>query len=98
MAGQAVGVAPPHEPAVQAARIVVRLPLQPVGPASSASGAAPEVTPVPPVGGLDARQATRVLARAGFQVRVERGSTVRTRPTTGTLLPSGAMITLEVPR
>jgi beta-lactam-binding protein with PASTA domain len=56
------------------------------------------------VGGLDARQAARVLARAGFLVRVERGESpgrggaVRTRPTAGTLLPPGTMITLEVPR
>jgi cell division protein FtsI (penicillin-binding protein 3) len=98
LAGQAAGLVPPHEPAVQAARIVVRLPLQPVGAAPASTGAAPGGTPVPPVGGLDARQATRVLARAGFQVRVERGGVVRTRPITGTLLPSGSMVTLEVPR
>ena len=95
---EVASLVPPHEPMVQAARIVVRLPLQPVGPASPSPGAPSEVTPVPPVGGLDARQATRVLARAGFQVRLERGGVVRTRPTTGTLLPSGSLITLEVPR
>jgi cell division protein FtsI (penicillin-binding protein 3) len=98
MDGQTAGVVPPHEPAVQAARIVVRLPLQPVGTAFPPAGAPADSTPVPPVGGLDARQATRVLARAGFLVRVERGGAVRTRPTAGTLLPPGTRITLEVPR
>ncbi|MEN9817681.1 MAG: cell division protein FtsI [Gemmatimonadota bacterium] len=98
MDGQTAGVVPPHEPAVQAARIVVRLPLQPGGTAFPLAGAPAESTPVPPVGGLDARQATRVLARAGFLVRVERGGAVRTRPTAGTLLPPGTRITLEVPR
>jgi membrane peptidoglycan carboxypeptidase len=98
MAEQTAGAAPPHEPVVQAARIVVRLPLQPVGTASPPRGATADSTLVPPVGGLDVRQATRVLARAGFLVRVERGGAVRTRPTAGTLLPSGTMITLEVPR
>jgi anti-sigma factor ChrR (cupin superfamily) len=46
----------------------------------------------------------RVLARAGFLVRVERGDPqgrggeVRTRPAAGTLRPAGTLITLEVPR
>ncbi|MES2524932.1 MAG: penicillin-binding transpeptidase domain-containing protein [Gemmatimonadota bacterium] len=69
------------------------------GPASAAvtaSGAPSRAArPVPTVYGLDLRQAVRTLHAAGFQVRIAKGVSGRTRPASGAVVRPGTTVVLE---
>jgi cell division protein FtsI (penicillin-binding protein 3) len=88
---------PPAEPLSAPARVVVELPMA-VGSEGATPRSPEELRPVPPVEGLDIRQAVRVLHLAGFQVALATGSTLRTTPASGTVVRTGSTVRLERPR
>ncbi|HYW30804.1 MAG TPA: penicillin-binding transpeptidase domain-containing protein [Gemmatimonas sp.] len=61
----------------------------------SRTGATGAPRTVPTVYGLDLRQAVRTLHAAGFQVRIAKGVSGRTRPTSGTVARAGTTVVLE---
>ncbi len=60
------------------------------------TGKAPVMPPreVPDVHGLGLRQAVHALHAAGFRVRLERGGTLDTQPSAGSVAPAGALVRL----
>lgn len=88
---------PPAEPLPVPARVVVELPMLP-GIRSTVPARSEELRPVPPIDGLDLRQAVRVLHLAGFQVALATGPSLRTTPMAGTILRTGSTVQLERPR
>ena len=93
---------PPAAPMAVPERIIVSLPLKALGGRSlrdtNAMDAAGTIRPVPSVYGLDTRQAVRALHAAGFHVSTQIGTASRTRPSAGTLMRSGSVIVLEMPK
>lgn len=87
---------PKAEPLPMPSRVVVELPYAPR--AKVAASVPSELRAVPSVFGLSARQATRTLHAAGFQVAVVEGKAVRTRPLAGVMLRAGSTVQLESPR
>jgi cell division protein FtsI (penicillin-binding protein 3) len=75
-----------------AAAALFRLPVGGLSPAVPA-----EPLPIPSLDGLSLRQAVRSLHMAGFRVRLERGSVVRTVPAAGALLDAGSTVKLHYP-
>ncbi len=79
-------------PIATAGRVVFALPMTAASPVRDES--APVSVPVPSVYGLDVRQAARTLYKAGFQVRMSKGTAGQTRPAAGTTARAGSTVVL----
>ncbi len=94
---------PPVAVVVAPSRVVVSLPVKTTNTRALRGRSARDdslggLRAVPSVFGLDARQAALTLHAAGFRIALAMGSTIRTRPSAGTLVRNGSVVVLETLR